>query len=328
MRGRILLFLLLFALAGQALAAQIYRCRDEGGGVLFQQTPCGGLAVEQGTASAAPAGVRGRHMLWRLREKGASLYLLGSIHFGTGQMYPLPAVMEEAFAAADALVVEVDMTALDPQEAARRMAAAGLYQDGHSLKQALDAASWKRLADVAGRLGIPVELLAMQKPWFAAMNLAVAAIQASGYDSRWGVDNHFMEAAAAEGKAIIELESFDQQLALLDGLSPAAQRAMLLESLYELEQGADYFSALLGAWRRGDAPALARLVEAGFEDTPEGRALYEAFLTRRNRRMADRLEKLLAKGGRYFVVVGAAHLVGQEGLVQSLQARGHHLEQL
>ena len=321
------LLLLSLIMPGQVPAAKVYRCHDEAGGTLFQQIPCGGLVPEEDDA-ATRSHQRERHILWRLREKGVTLYLLGSIHFGNTRLYPLPPVMEEAFVAADALVVEVDTTALDPREAAGRMAAAGLYGEGGSLRRIVDDAAWRRLSRVAGRLGIPQELLAMQKPWFAAMNLAVAAIQASGYDSRWGVDRHFMEAAAAEGKSIIELEGLSTQLALMDGLPAAAQRAMLMESLREAEDGGDYFSELMDAWRRGDPAELARLVEAGFEGTPEGRVLYETFLARRNRAMADRLEQLMAKGGRYFVVVGAAHLVGPAGLVRQLRARGHRLEQL
>ncbi len=312
-------------LAGNAQAAQVYRCSDERGQVSFQQLPCDGLA-QVAPAHAGPAG--GRHMLWRLESDAGVLYLLGSIHFGNAAMYPLPRVIREAYAASDALVVEVNMAAQDPNETAALVSAMGTYRNGGSLQQVLAPSAWGRLQQVAEGLGIPLQMLTAQKPWFAAMTLAVVALQKSGYDNRWGIDKHFMDQAAGSGKPILELESLREQLAMMDGLADEVQQAMLLQSLHELEHSGDYFGAMLKAWQAGDRSALVRLIAEGFSDSPAGRRMYDVFLTQRNRRMAERIESLARERRTYFVVVGAAHLVGADGLVRMLQARGFRLTQL
>ncbi len=325
MRFKILFIicLLLGLSASPAMAAKIYRCVDARDHVTFQQTPC-----PEPEADTTTSHQDGRHLLWRLAAAESTVYLLGSIHFGEAGMYPLPAGIEAAFASADVLVVEVNTAALDPARTARLVAFLGTYQDGGNLRQAVDGATWQKLQQAAEAMGLPVKMLARQKPWFAAMTLAMAALQKSGYDSRWGIDTHFLQRATAEGMPIMELETLEEQLRLFDDLPAAVQQAMLLQSLHELERSAKYFGTMLKAWQRGDATALERLIKSGFEDTAEGRQMYEVFLTRRNIKMTDKIEQLLSGRRTYFVIVGAAHLVGEEGIVSLLAQRGYQASQL
>ncbi len=306
-------------------AAKIFRCVDDKGHVTFQQTPCASSMAGEGAGKLEPSG-EGRHFLWRLTSGEATVYLLGSVHFGTDRMYPLPPVIDAAFAKADALVVEVNTVALDPVATARLVAQMGNYQDGSSLREVLGDADWQKLRQAAAAVGIPFQVLVRQKPWFAAMSLAVAALQRSGFDSRWGIDAHFLARASAEGRPVMELETMEEQLRLFDELSLEVQRAMLRQSLYELEHSGEFFGAMLDAWQRGDAAALETLLKAGFEDTAAGREMYEVFLTRRNVRMAQKIERLLAARRTYFVIVGAAHLLGEESILDLLARRGYRAD--
>ncbi len=306
-------------------AAKIFRCVDDKGHVTFQQTPCTASVGGEGAGKLEPPG-KGRHFLWRLTSGEATVYLLGSVHFGTDRMYPLPPVIDAAFAKADALVVEVNTAALDPVATARLVASLGNYQDGSSLREALSDLDWQKLREAAAAVGIPFEMLVRQKPWFAAMTLAVAALQKSGFDSRWGIDSHFLARASAEGRPVMELETLEEQLRLFDDLSFEVQRALLRQSLYELEHSGEFFGAMLDAWQRGDAAALQALLKAGFEDTAAGREMYEVFLTRRNVRMAEKIERLLAQRRTYFVIVGAAHLLGEKSILSLLTRRGYRAD--
>ena len=79
------------------------------------------------------------------------------------------------------------------------------------------------------------------------------------------------------------------------------------------------------AWRRGDADTDTRIMMDGFRNFP---SLGERFLTDRNRKWIPKIEGYLQSGKTYFVVAGAAHMGGPNGIVALLRARGYHIEQL
>jgi len=62
-------------------------------------------------------------------------------------------------------------------------------------------------------------------------------------------------------------------------------------------------------------------------DDPRLSRLYESLFYERNRKMADKIEKMLAGRGTYFVAVGAGHLVGRQGIIDILSRRGFSVRQ-
>src|SRR3569833_1906855 len=93
-----------------------------------------------------PAPAARRYLFRRVSSPGSTVYLLGSIHFGRPEMYPLSSAIDQAYARADALVVEADVTAIDPEQTAAWMAAKAMYRDGTTLAQHLPPAVWRRLS--------------------------------------------------------------------------------------------------------------------------------------------------------------------------------------
>lgn len=84
---------------------------------------------------------------------------------------------------------------------------------------------------------------------------------------------------------------------------------------------------MLVAWRSGDADKVDELMNRELRDgTPADRRMYQVLLVQRNRSMTDAIDRLLARGGRYFVVLGAAHFVGDDGIVAALRQRGYQVE--
>ena len=58
-------------------------------------------------------------------------------------------------------------------------------------------------------------------------------------------------------------------------------------------------------------------------------ALYQDINVERNARWVPRLEQRLGKqGGTTLVVVGALHLLGRDGVVERLRARGYRVERI
>lgn len=320
MKGRLGFRIVLLALLTLAPAAA-WSCDTGPDGAASARAECGqfvrAAAVDARDANAP------RYLFWQVSAPGATLYLFGSIHFGSADMYPLSRAVERAFGASDALVVEANIAAADPEQTAQWMAAQAMYQDGSTLDQKLAPATWQRLTKTATDLGMPTQLLSRQRPWLVSLTLSALAMQRYGYSDELGIDNHFLQAAG--GKAIIELESIQQQLAFFDGFSEQEQEAMLVQTLDDIARGPELLQKTANAWRAGADSELDSLLNDAFRSDAAARRLYRVLIVDRNAAMTAKLAALLKRGGTYFVVVGAAHLVGDQGIVSQLRERGYRI---
>lgn len=325
-------FLLLGLLLVAPAQAEVYQCKGDDGITRFQDRPCFGLeptvAESKPTSNAQQTATGpGKHFFWQANAGKGTLYLLGSIHFGTPEMYPLPRVITNSFKQVDTLVVEADVLNIDPMQMAQLVAGKAMYQDGSSLRQHLSQQTWQRLENVATTLGMPVEMLSLQKPWFASMTLTALALNKLGFSEDKGIDVHFLSLARGK-KQVIELEGMQWQLSLFDRLTNEEQILMLEETLREIEHGKDFFDKMLKYWRAGDGEGIQGLFDEGMMAAEGGERLNKLIMTDRNRSMTDKLHALAQKGGSYFVVVGAGHLPGREGIVSLLKQRGYQITQL
>jgi uncharacterized protein YbaP (TraB family) len=278
----------------------------------------------------APAAAGGEPLAWRIPGEGeaARMVLLGSIHFGRPEMYPLPDAVEKGFAGADTLVVEIDLSAIAPLEAARLVAERGTLEPGQHVRQRLGPETWERLQETTRRFSLPLESLARHKPWIIATTLTGVALDTLGYREEHGVDHHFLGRAGK--RRIVALETLEQQLALFDGFSEAESETFLLEVLDELAEGSRFFRDLTAAWDVGDEPRLLELTDRTLSGSAAARSARARLLDERNDAMAAKLAAMLreAPQRRYFVVVGAGHLIGPTGIVAQLTAAGFPVARL
>ena len=248
------------------------------------------------------------------------MHLLGSVHVARSDLYPLPAPIEDAFAASDTLVLEVPLDAKSREGAAAAALEAGLYPRGDSLDRHLDDATKAALDQYAKEKPALGPVLLRMRPWMAATTLLVANLSELGYDADHGIDAHFHERAAKRKMRILALETMESQLALFTGLAEATQVSMLRETLESLSDIGPTMDAAFLAWKRGDAKALeTELLES--IRRPEYEAVFKAMFLDRNREMAERIAEYLHEPGRYFVVLGSGHLVGKGGIVDLLRAK-------
>lgn len=265
-----------------------------------------------------------RHLLWEVVGAQGRITLMGSIHTLRQDAYPLPDVYEEAYSAAQGLVLETDMAAMEDPAFQARLLALGLYPEGETLRDRLLPDAYGALAEALTARGLPPEMFARFKPWFCAFSLTLLELQRLGYQPQYGVDRHFYRKALQDGKPLYHLEPVEAQIQLLASLDQGEQEDFLLQSLQELDLLASKAAEMTGAWQDGDAEGLDAFIQTSFEGFP---GLYDRFFTQRNRSWVPRIEELILDGRSVLVVVGAGHLVGDEGLVRLLEDRGHRLEQ-
>ena len=263
--------------------------------------------------------------MWMAEGVSNRVYVLGSVHLLRKQDHPLPRVIDEVYDDSETLYMELDMDDLDPLLMQATINRLGLLDEDTSLRDLMGDELYAEAAAAAIELDIPLDMLERTEPWFAAITVEQLALTRIGFSPSYGVEMHLLQKASTDGKTILGLESVEQQLGYLDGLSLGAQRDLLMQTLTESAGIREIMDDLISAWRSGDIDYLEQTLLDDVYGHPE---LYETIVASRNRLWADTIDELLEQGEDYMVVVGALHLVGEDGLPQLLQRRGVRIEQM
>lgn len=276
-------------------------------------------------AASQTSSAQVRSFGWKVTGRQGAIYLIGSVHLLTKDFYPLNPALEAAYKDSDLLVEEVDigeMTGTGPQLS---MLTRGMQPSSQPLDKVLSPATMALLTKKATDLGMPIEALKRFKPWMIALTIEAMEWQKAGFDPELGLDKHFYEQAQRDGKAVQGLETVEYQIARFDEMPMELQDHLLAETLKSIDTEQASMSRLIQSWRSGDAPAVERIVLKDLQQEPQ---LYERLLVERNKNWMPKLDALFARPGRAMVVVGAAHLVGPDGLLTMLKAKGYRVEQL
>jgi len=274
-------------------------------------------------------------LLWKVSDADNSLYLLGSFHMLLPEDYPLSADADAAFDDAEALLFEMSPAEMASPTLALRMGQAALRTDGTRLDSELTGElrdglrAWGEANGAALQAqGMSPAMLQAFEPWFVALTVGMVDIVQAGFRPGLGLDRHFADAAAVAGKQTAGLETAEQQIAFLDGMDRAGQLQYLADSLESVGAGTGELERLHATWRAGDAEQLWALV--GEELESRYPALYQRIDVQRNQAWLPALEARLQAPGEddTMVVVGALHLLGDDGLVELLRARGYAVERV
>jgi hypothetical protein len=293
------------------------------------------LLVLAATACATPAPDAGRVpresgelVFWRVESatqpRGAA-WLLGSVHAATPDL-TLDGAVDDAFAHSEALVIEADITSLggDAFGAMERILQMALLPEGETLDQVLTRPTWDQLTEFLRARGQPTEAYRRFEPWLVMTMVTSYLFAEAGLPPSGGVDLRFT--SQAEGRMpIVALETPEFQLSLLDSLPIDVQVRMLSEVLDKQTETGASSTRLYDAWRLGDLGVIEAETLAPGRADPKLRDFHERVYLERNRAMAGRIDELLREQKVWFVVVGAGHMVGSEGIPALLAARGHRV---
>jgi uncharacterized protein len=257
--------------------------------------------------------------VWKVTAPdGGTLYLGGSVHALRSADYPLPASYNHALDASSRLVFEDDPKA--SRQAAKALLQAGTYTKGDSLKNHVDPRTYAYLRRFFAILNVSESEFARYRPWLINLLLSSPASE------HWqlGVER-YLERRAKGSKPVSGLESPREHNSFFVDLNDRDAEALLLILFINAGQEETGGDRMLTAWRRGDADALSRMLRESFRDFPSfGTRLIDV----RNRNWIPKIEGYLRSGKTYFVVVGAGHMGGPNGLLAMLRARGYQIEQL
>ena len=289
-------------------------------------------ACATGGAPAAQASSPPLPLLWKVSEGDNALYLLGSFHLLKPSDYPLSKDVDVALADAESLLFELSPEEMTSPALAAAMLQAGLRTDGSTLDAQLGPALAATLDAWSDALppGTPMSAKMLQRfePWFAGLAVSLQQMTSMGLDPELGLDRHFMALASKAGKPVEGLETGAQQVAMFDGMDPAEQVQMLADALKDAGQGTAQIERLHADWRAGRADALWGGLAADLRR--EYPKLYRRINVDRNEAWLPVLAARLEASGDddTLVVVGAMHLLGDDGVVQGLRERGYTVERI
>lgn len=301
-------------MAGQALAAETRT-----------QTPDAASPSSPSPAPApAPRAVGDGPALWVVRDADSTIYLFGTVHM----LKPGTAWGSDKADAAFASASDVWFEVADPDDQA---ALTPLFQQ-YALSPDRPLSSWltpeeqTRFAEAVKAVGMNPAQIDPARPWFAALMIGTGPLKAAGFLSEEGVELNLRGRALAAGKSIHGFETLDQQIGGLARMSEEGQMVYLRHYLKSWSTAAVQLDQAVQGWVSGDDAAMEVFAHEN------GRAIseetHQVFLARRNADWADQIDTVMQGSGTAFVAVGAAHLAGDDSLIDQLRARGHTVARL
>jgi uncharacterized protein len=257
--------------------------------------------------------------LWVVNDADTTIYLFGTFHLLPDGLIWNQGPVKAAFESADTLKLEIANLEAETSAIQAITVQKGILPTGESLTDGLTDAQKQRLARIIGEAGMPPQALNTMRPWFASVVLAVTMTQKMGLDPTKGVDKTLDGLARARNIPVEGFESGAEQIGFLASISPDLQRAMLVSTLDEWDDSKRMIDDMVGAWSRGDADRVGRLISGSLRSQPE---LSRVLLTDRNARWADWISARMATPGTVFVAVGAGHLAGPDSVQTLLRAKG------
>ncbi|ODU48747.1 MAG: hypothetical protein ABS98_11605 [Lysobacteraceae bacterium SCN 69-48] len=277
---------------------------------------------------AQPQADAKRPLLWKVSDADNSVYLLGSFHLLKADDYPLPAEVDRAFDDSASLLFEIDPAAMTAPDSMAVMQKYMAYEDGKSLSTVLPKPTLDKLSTLVSAGGGSVQALEHSEPWAVSLGLVLGVTRAMGFSQELGLDRKLMARANDAGKPAAGLETVEDQMRAMDAVPYAEQAQGMDEFLSDPQEAIRQMSDMHAWWRAGDVAKLDGGMRAEMaQKTPES---YRLLDVERNRAWLPQVEKRLSesKKDNTLVVVGSLHLLGSDGLVEQLEAKGYTVERI
>ncbi len=276
------------------------------------------LCWSLGAASTASADST-LHCLWEIHGKHNTVYLLGSIHTLRATDYPLAPAVLDAYRSAKSLIMEIDPSELESADLQSEMLASATLTDGKNLHDIMGTARYAHAEGLAHDVGLELSTFDQFAPWFVAEAISQMQLMQLGFDPASGVEMYFSGRARTDGKSIAGLETGHDQLALFEGMPMETQANYLISSLEQAHDLTKEVNEMVRAWQSGDMGWFETELKSDLGRDP---AVYQSLLVSRNRKWIARIERLLDDDENHLVIVGTAHLVGRDSVIDLLKKDG------
>ena len=207
----------------------------------------------------------------------------------------------------------------------RLMLEKSTYPDGVTLKDTLSKSTYQQLNHYLMSNGGDINSVVQFKPGMLSVLLTLNELQRLGQLGK-GVDEFFDKKARADKKPRQFLETVEQQLDFLSSMGEGQEDELILYTLQDIRDLPATMTELKTSWRQGDNERLERgSLTPWIAQFPE---IYQSLLVKRNKAWLPQIEAMLATKAVEYVLVGALHLVGDDGVLEGLRQQGYQVVKL
>jgi uncharacterized protein YbaP (TraB family) len=280
------------------------------------------LTLALGLLLGAAPPAQAQPSVWTVHGKACTVTLFGSIHVLPAGLNWEPPALAQALAQADELWFEIPIDPTSQAEAAAEAQAHAFLPEGQDLSKLMTTEGARRMAAFADLHHLSLARLNRMQPWFADLLISSFAYTGGGAGPQSGVEEQLSQTAPQIPRKAFE--TVRQQIDMISRAPEDSQIASLEASLKQADSDPDDYRRLVDAWMKGDGRTIYQHdVLSLKQDTP---VLFRILMTERNAAWTRVLAERLNGAGRVVVVVGAAHLLGPDGLPAALRALGYRVD--
>lgn len=263
-------------------------------------------------------------LFWKATSGDKTAWVLGSVHLGSKEMYPLPAAIEDAFSRASTVLVEVDINKVDPKVTNQFVLSKGIYQGDDGLSKHVSQETLDALHAFCEQYNMQAGALERLRPWLVSITVTLLPLQKMGMTTALGIDKYFLD-KAKDSKKVESIESAEWQFDLLSSIPENLQEKYLSNAVKQAARLNETAKEMQDTWIEGSAEKLDAILARSSREPAE---LQRKLREDRNPRMADALEACVKRDESCFLIVGAAHTVGKDSVVSLLEKKGFKLQQV
>lgn len=262
--------------------------------------------------------------VWLVESDRSRLFLAGTIHVLRASDFPLPDAFDSAYKQSQILSFETDIAGSSTPEFQMQVMQAVTLAPGKTLKDFISAQTFAQLETRFRANNMSLQQFAGYKPGMVSMTLTMLELKKLGVGEH-GVDQHYFDRARQDNKTTLALETLQQQLDFIANMGKGQEDLMLQQTLEDIESLPQLFGSMVSSWREGDMKQLEELV---IQPMKEFDSIYQELLVKRNQDWLPQVVDYLKTPQTEMVLVGSAHLIGEDGLVKQLKKAGYRVTQL
>jgi len=264
--------------------------------------------------------------VWKVTKGNDHIFIGGTVHILPASEFPLPKEFAIAYKKSDSIVLETKLPESTDTDFQMKMMQKMAYDNGKTITDFLSTRTHKKLSEYLANLGVDIVMFERFKPGFLMTMLAMLEAQKAQLSGD-GVDIFYSKQATKDNKKIAYLESAEFQMNMIAKMGEGDEDKFIKSNLEQMKDFKVMFLGLLKAWRAGDTEQLNKLAIEPMKDDPK---TIKTLLTDRNRNWVPHIERMFSGNGsdKEFVLVGVAHLVGNNSVLSLLKAKGYRVEKL